>query len=504
VNAEERRKLRTRERRLARRLDRTANAQDRGPVFRTTNVRYEMSEKVTALCAGGVAAAHVVARKLELDRAIDGALHLLKVHAPYHESDHVLNIAYMIFAGGQKLEDLERLRQDEAYMDLVGADRIPDPTTAGDFLRRFDAQDIIALMEAVNRIRVRVWNHQEQSFRDRAIIDADGTIAPTEGEKKRGMGISYNGIWGYHPLIVSLANTREPLYVVNRPGNATSQDDAAHWIDRAIALVRESFREVLLRGDTAFSLTSEFDRWTADGVKFVYGYDACKNLVEMADSLADTAWRPLERKRRVPKTAPRERRENTKEEIVRENGYQNIRLRSEQIAEFSYRPQKCSRHYRMIVVRKNLTVEKGEVHLFDDIRYFFYVTNDERMTPEEVVGHAHARCEQENLIEQLKNGVNAVRVPLYDLVSNWAYMVVASLSWTLKAWMALIQPRSADRDNLLRMEFRRFVNYVMMIPCQVVRGARRVLLRLLSWTDHARILYATVAAARRLAGMPAT
>jgi len=491
-------KLARRKRRLAKRLDRRNRAAADRPVFAAAHVTYEVSERTTATASGGVAAAHMLAKKLGLVDEIDRTLHLLKTHQPYHESDHVTNIAYNIMAGGTRLEDLESLRQDEPYMDSLGAARIPDPTTAGDFLRRFAPTDVIALMDAVNRVRVALWKRQPRELRARAIIDTDGTVTPTDGEKKRGMGLSYKGIWGYHPLVVSLANVREPVYIVNRPGNAPSHDDAAAWIDRAVALAREAFDEVLVRGDTDFSLTENFDRWTDDGVKFVFGYDACPNLVETADSLPNSAWRPLTRKQRSARTRGRDTRENTKDEIVRENGYENVRLRSEDIAEFAYRPGKCSREYRMIVVRKNLTREKGEVRLFDEIRYFFYVTNDPRMAAEEVVGHANARCDQENLIEQLKNGVNALRVPMYDLVSNWAYMVIASLAWTLKAWMGLVQPREADRRDLVGMEFKRFLTCVMRIPCQVVRTARRVIVRVLGYTGRVRLLFETVAAARRL------
>ena len=498
MKAKERRKLEKRRRRIARRLDRRNMPPGDGPVFRGANIVYEVSEKMTAAKAGGVAAAHALAKSVGLVEEIDRALHLFKMHQPYHESDHVLNIAYVMLAGGSKIEDLELLREDEAYMNLLGAARIPDPTTAGDFLRRFSALDVIALMDAVNGIRAGLWKRQPRGFRRLAVIDADGTVTPTEGEKKRGMGLSHKGIWGYHPLIVSLANTKEPLYIVNRPGNAVSHEDSAMWIDRAVELARSAFEEVLVRGDTDFSLTENFDRWTEGGVNFVFGYDAYENLRQIADSVPSGAWRPLARKRRKVKTRGRDRRENTKEEIVRESGYENIRLHSEHVAEFAYRPTKCARDYRMIVVRKNLTVEKGEIHLFDDVRYFFYVTNDPAMTPEEVVRHANARCDQENLIEQLKNGVNALRVPVYDLVSNWAYMVIASLAWTLKAWMGLVQPRESDRDDLLRMKFKKFVHRLMLVPCQVVRGARRVLVRVLAYTGGVRLLFETISAARRL------
>jgi len=504
VNAKERRKLKKKQRRLAKRLDRNNGTADNGPVFKTTNVKYEVSEKGNAVRVGGVAAAHVLAKKVGLARAIDEQLQLLKIHAPYHESDHVLNIAYVMLAGGDKLEDLEMLREDEAYMNMLGARRIPDPTTAGDFLRRFDATDIITLMDLVNEIRVKLWRAQKEEFRGTAIIDADGTDAPTEGEKKRGMSISRKGIWGYHPLLVSLANTREPLFIVNRPGNVVSQDDSVTWIDRAVELTRKAFKDVLLRGDTAFSLTTNFDRWTEDKVRFVFGYDACQNLVQIADSLENSAWRPLERKKREVKTRCRTKRENTKEDIVREKEFKNIRLKCEDIAEFMYRPTNCKNEYRMIVLRKNLTVEKGENHLFDDIRYFFYITNDESMTPEDVVANANERCNQENLIEQLKNGVNALRVPMYDLVSNWAYMVVASLGWTLKAWMALVQPRDKDRDLLLSMKFKKFLNRLMFLSCMVVRRARSILMRALSYTSGLRLVFETNDAARRLGRLPAT
>jgi hypothetical protein len=420
----------------------------------------------------------------------------LKVHLPYHESDHILNIALNVMAGHKKLEDLELLRQDEAYLDLLGAQRIPDPTTEGDFLRRFAPTDVTTLMELVNAVRVKVWQRLPRDQRRRAIIDADGTIAPTDGEKKRGMNWTYKGIWGYHPLLVSLATTREPLYIVNRPGNVVSHDGAAPWIDKAVTLVRQAFDEVVIRGDTDFSLTKNFDRWTDDRVTFYFGYDVRKNLVAEADALPDTAFRRLRRRVKVERQGPpREKRENVKEEIVTANGWTNIRLDSEDVAEFIYQPTACHRTYRMIVLRKNLTKAQGEQALFDEIRYFFYVTNDFSCDAEQVIFEANDRCNQENLIEQLKGGIGALRMPVHDLVSNWAYMVIASLAWTFKAWFALLQPRRADRQTVLAMEFKRFLHVVILIPTQVIRGARRLRLRLLAYRPGIRLIYHVMNAA---------
>jgi len=498
VNAQDARKLRQRKRRIDRRLKpRNFQATDE-PVFSGTSPRYEMSGRTRCARAGGIGAIHAMAKRIGLVEAIDGSLELLKVHLPYHESDHVLNIAYNVLAGNTRLEDLELLRRDEAYTDMLGAPRIPDPTTAGDFLRRFKQADVVALMDAVNEVRVKVWDAQPANVRGTAVIDVDGTMAGTGGEKKEGMALSHKGIWGYHPLVISLANFRDPMYVVNRPGNVPSHQDAAEWIDRAIALCQRSFESVRVRGDTDFSLTKNFDRWDEDGVRFVFGYDAMPHLVQKADSLPDSAWTRLERRPKYEvATQPRARRANAKEAVVVANGYRNIRLASEDVAEVEYSPGACKKTYRLVIVRKNLSVEKGGLWLFDDWRYFFYISNDKSLSAEEVVWESNDRCDQENLIAQLKNGVNALRVPVYDLVSNGAYMVIASMAWSLKAWFGLTLPRRVDREDIVGMEFKRFVNAVVLVPCQVLRKARRLVLRVLAYTSRARLLFRSMEATAR-------
>jgi hypothetical protein len=484
---------------LESRLQRKPYADQPDSMFKDSNLHYEISERGRAIGCGGIGAIHKLVCKLGLDEAINRNVVLLKFHVPYWESDHVLNIAYNVLAGGTCLEDIEQLRNDESYMNALGAERIPDPTTAGDFLRRFDSDWIFGLQETFNEIRRKVWSLQDAAFRKEAIIDVDGTVAETTGQCKEGMDIAYNGIWGYAPLIVTLANTSEALYLVNRPGSRPSSDGAAFWIDQAIDLVASVFRKVWLRGDTDFSLTGNFDRWDDKGVAFVFGYDAKNNLIDMADALPEGRWKRLQRPpRHEVKTQQRCRPENVKEQVIKQREFENIRLESEQVAEFDYRPGQCKKTYRMVVVRKNLTIEKGERRLFEEIRYFFYITNDRTMSMQEVVFFANDRCNQENVIGQLKSGVNALRMPSDGLESNWAYMVIAALAWNLKAWYALVTSAPAARRDILRMEFRRFLTSFIRIPCQVVQTGRRLIFRILSYNKHLETFFSTFEHIREL------
>jgi len=473
--------LAKRKRKIEKRLERRNWEDQERPMFKGSNIEYEMDGRAKGIACGGIGVIHTMARRIGLVKEIDKELHLLKRHLPYHESDHVLNLAYNILAGGEGFEDIELLRQDEGWMDALGAEVIPGATTEGDFVRRFSAGDVMTLMEVMNGRRKKVWEGQPKEFFKKAILNVDGIIAETTGECKEGMDMSHKGVWGYAPLIISLAQTREPLYLVNRSGNAPSHLDSPYWIDRSLDLVEGRFEEVWLRGDTDFSLTEHLDRWD-QRCKFVLGFDAHPNLVRLAQGIGEEQWEELERKPKYAvKTEERERPENVKERIVRERGYKNIRTVSEQVAEFAYRPGKCAKTYRMVVLRKNLTVERGEVALFDEIRYFFYITNDRTMSPAEVVYFSNDRCDHENDLEQLKNGVKALRMPSDDLVSNWAYMVIAGLAWNLKAWVGLWMPNQVLGKQIVRMEFKRFLNTFMRIPCLIVKAGRRITYRVVGY-----------------------
>jgi hypothetical protein len=487
-----RRALEQRRQRLLDRIAPRPAPESEAPMITASNIHYELGQRTHGLAPGGIGALLLVARRTGLIAAIDHDLHLLKRHLPYFESDHVLNIAFNLLAGGRHLEHLERLRNDEVYLDALGAVRIPDPTTEGDFCRRFREADVLDLMEAINTARLHVYAQQPPEFFDEATVDVDGTLVATDAECKEGVDIAYDGTWGYHPLVVTLANTAEPLFLVNRSGNRPSHEGAHLYIDRAIAFCRRAgFRRVVLRGDTDFSQTARLDRWGAiEGVRFLFGMDANEALVARAEGLPADAYSFLER---PPKyaitTAPRQRPEHVKAEVVRRRGFETIHTLEEMVAEFDYRPTACRATYRVVVLRKRLGIDKGSVRVREEYRYFFFITNDRAAAADALVLEANGRCDQENVIAQLKGGVPALKAPVGDLVSNWAYMVMASLAWTLKAWAALLLPEEpgraeehrAERRSWLRMEFATFRAAVIELPCQVVRGGGRLIFRLLSW-----------------------
>ena len=232
MNKKLRQQLNKRKRRLNNRINKAYGFSDsriRGP-----KTKFELAEKQQAVSASGIALILEMIGQLKLRQRIKERVEVFKLYAPYDETDHILNIALNLLAGGTCLEHLEHRRTDEAYLNLLGSRRIPDPTTAGDFCRRFGWFSILMVMQAINKTRQSVWKQQSDSFFDQATIEADGSIVETCGEKKQGIGLSYKGKWGYHRLVVSLAETQEVLYLANRSGNRPSHKHAHFYFDLAV------------------------------------------------------------------------------------------------------------------------------------------------------------------------------------------------------------------------------------------------------------------------------
>lgn len=498
MNGTIRRQLARRQRHIASRLEEAEGGQAPrrgGPEFTVEGLKYEMAERISAIPYGGIGAMLMLAEKAGLRRMVDRHLGVLKQRRPYTDSDHVLNIAFNVLCGGRVLDDIEIRRNDLVYLDALGARTIPDPTTSGDYCRRFDTDRICRLQQIFNETRLEVWRRQPAEFFEQtARIDADGSLVPTSSECKEGMDVSYNGVWGYHPLLVSLANTGEPLWIFNRSGNRPSSEGAEILFDESIELCRRAgFEDILLRGDTDFSLTRHLDRWDEHGVRFVFGYDAHRSFVEQARDIDDGDYRELVRKADEAFAGKRRAKPpRIKDRIIRDRNFLNLSVWSEDLAEFDHKPSAATKTYRIVVLRKIILEERGQQCLGTRDRYFFYITNDRAMTAAEVVAESNDRCNQERLIEQLKGGVRALHAPLNTLHANWAYMVITALAWSLKAWFALMLPvlprwrdkHVAQRDRILRMEFRTFVQHFMLVPAQILRSGRRLIYRLLAWRPH--------------------
>jgi hypothetical protein len=473
-----------RQQNLHRRLAHKNFTASKKPLLGQLPIHYRLSERTRVLAYGGLGAIHTLITKLKLPQTINDHVQVFSRHLPYFESDHILSLCYNMLTGGKTLEEVNRLRRDEAYLDALAVRRVPAPSTAGDFLRRFDEAAILKLQQAINTVRLKVWKKQPRGFRKRATIDVDGTIIQTDAECKEGIDYcAYKRQWGYAPLLVSLAQTREPLFVVNRPGSAVSHLGAAPWIDRALDLVSRVFDEIWLRGDTDFSLTEHFDKWHRRGVKFIFGYDAMPNLVKIAEALPEAAWSLFERPPAYAvKTKTRRKPKRVKQQIVHERGYKKITLVQEDLAEFAYKPGKCRKAYRMLVLRKTEHITRGGQLVEERERYLFYITNEEETTAEAMVLFIDGRCDQENTIEQLKNGVPAFNAPCDTLQANWVAMVIGALAWSLKAWYGLLIEEPRLRHQVVRMEFKQFLERFICLPCQVVRQGRRLLYQIVHFS----------------------
>ena len=444
-----RRKLANSKRRIQRRLDKKDLRGCSQPMMTARNIHYEIAERSRGIASGGIGLIHALARRLGLIDAMDQRLELLKIHLPYHESDHVLGLAYLPLCGGTCLQDLELLRHDEVLLDALGARRLPDPTTAGDFCRRFSPDSIQTLLDIINDTRLKVWADQPAAFFEQARLDMDGFLVETTGQCKQGMDIAYDGTWGYHACVLTLANTGEVLSIVNRPGNRPSHEGAATLVDQATAVCfRGGFRRVLLRGDTKFSQSEHLDRWDDDArVRFIFGFEAMPNLKAHRRGFAGPRLASLATPRPLRGARPHRgsgRTTSRKPWSWPVNSRTSVCDRRRSPNSTTGRPL-AGRRTAWWWSRRIFRWRKARKLLFDRIVYFFYITNEWVDEADEIVFSANDRCDQENVLAQLRGGVRALRAPVDNLESNWAYMVMTALAWNLKAWWALTLPEQPGR-----------------------------------------------------------
>lgn len=466
-----------------------AEGRSRKRQFRHPKLRAEV-EPSESTAYGGLGLAAGLVAKLRVPQTIDEHLSLLQARRPFHESDHVLTHVYNLFVGGSAIEDIADLQHSEPVHRILGTSRIPDPTTAGDFLRRFGELDIAELDRAIDEVQCRAWRSVHGSRKvEQGVVDLDSHVRHVYGDQKEGADFTYKGGFGYHPLVISLAGTQECLRLVNRPGNVASAEGAAGHLERLVPLLKSRFKKILVRGDSAFARQDIFDVCDEHRLHFAMVSSTQPNFADLADSLPERRWKPFRASDAKPlphSDRCRKRGVNRRRHRARERGKRDLKLEKQWVAELDYRPVRSERTYRLIVRRQRIE-ESAQGVLFELWRYRYVLTNlPKSVSAEEVVWETYRRCDQENVIEQLQSGVAAMRMPTGGLLANHAFLVCARLAHNLKAWLAML----ALPAEVARWEWKRFRKAFVYVAARVVLTARTHVLRLAGshrFAEHIRL-----------------
>lgn len=467
------------------------------PVMKNPKPHFEVEDGAPVTLWGGLALVIGFIRSFNVVKRLNDRLSLLKLWLPYSEADHVLALAFNLYIGGRHLEDMADLQQSEAVLRMTGACRLPDPTTAGDFLRRFDEPDrknLLALQQTNDDIQEDVWKRlRKRRARRRkkmplATVDLDGHIEEELGVQKQGADFSYNGKWGFQPLVISLAQTVEVLKLRNRPANGRSSDGVARDLDEVLPRLKPYFERILVRGDSDFDRQDIRRVCHKHGVYVAFvGRDNSANRTRTAMMIEEERWRPYrsrterqeQQRRRRPGYKPRKKKTNRRRARARQRGYKEMCQAGQWVTEQSFEPDGEDATYRLVFRRQLVEHRKGQVHLFDQYRYWSVVTDlPLEMTTTEVIDETYKRCDQENIIEQLGNGVAAWQMPVAEYLGNCAWLEIARLAWNIGKWIALL----ALPPEVVRWEWKRFRRAFVFIAATVVKGGRQIKTRI--YTSH--------------------
>jgi hypothetical protein len=454
----------------------------------------EAETRSQATGLGGLMLTEALCRRFKLAEVIDKHVDVLKRHVPYHESDHVLALAMSLYAGGTCIEDMALLQHDEAVRRMLGACRLPDPTTAGDFLRRFDQQTnpeaLTGLRSANDEIQELVWQRLTRRQRRRrkrslVVIDIDSKIKPLSGEQKEGADFGYTGKWSYHPFMISQAETGECLAVRNRPGSATSAKGVEEVLDELLPRLKKHYGAVLLRGDSAFDRAPVRRVCHQHGVYFAFVSPSFDNREAIAEQLDFQPFRTREaRQRQVRRKRQgyqaRRKDHSRRKQRARECGLKDLQLKQQWLAEAPYRYSR--RHgpkrptYRLVVRRQLIETHSKQQEIFEAYRYRYVLTNlPASFTASDVVDETYLRCDQENLIEQMGSGLAVWRMPVAEFDGNQAWLEIARLAWNMAKWIAQL----ALPDEVLRWKWKRFRLHYVFVPAQLIKRARQTWVRLM-------------------------
>jgi len=428
--------------------------------FRTPPLALQSSNRAPLLSWSGIIVARDLVKRLGIAEAIDGELSLLQRHRPYTESDHVVSMVYNFLTGGEVLLDLERLQGERSFLQVIGAEQFPDPTTAGDFLARFTDEDIGVFQKVMEEVQGRAFELLEEGKKRRGTIDSDSSLYEVYGEKKEGADFSYTNCWSYSGLHLTLSETGDVLYQELREGNRHSSDGVTEVLPGIIERVKKHFCEVRFRGDSAFYKKDLVEICDGRCVEFFIVADQTKRLMGKVFELDGDAWKFFRGKEKQGHTVgskggKRKKRRNYRRAVaLKRKPALKYKGRAE-VASFQYQPTGWEKAYRFVVKRTEL-VEKGDqLSLSEGMKSYAYhiIVTNSRRSDAAVMCIAQRRANQENLIKDFKEGLGLSHVPTGRFNANKIYFKIAALAWNIKTWML----------NLLRLgdgavvRFKRFL-----------------------------------------------
>ena len=457
-----------------------------GRVTRLPRTHVEVDERSEVTPYGGLAIATAFLRRFKVADAIDRHVKVLLLHLPYHESDHVLAQVLNLYVGGTCIEDVANLQHSEAARRIIGACRIPDPTTSGDFLRRLHEKEhqLPGLRSAVDEVQAAVWRRLRRG-RGRcdeawSIVDVDGHVKPLYGVQKEGAEL-YKSTWCYQPLVVSLAGTGECLAIRNRPGNVRSSDGTAGVLDQVLPRVRERGGQILVRGDSDFDRGDVRAACDRAGAYFAFVGRAFQDRPKLVEQIPESAWKPFRTRahrervvrRQRPSYVSRRKKPNRRRQRARARRFTEKQLIKQWMAEV-LQTDVDGKPYRLVIRRQLIEHRQGQRVLFDEYRYRYIVTSlPASVSTQDVIDLTYERCDQENVIEQLGSGLAAWRMPVAEFDGNSAWLEIARLAWNLGKWIALL----ALPAEVVRWEWKRFRQAFVYAAVQVIRRSRQIVLR---------------------------
>lgn len=432
------------------------------------------------LTYSGIALAREVVGKLDIPGRIDHQLSLLKRHKPYSESDHILTMVYNLLTGGECLVDIERLQEQEALKRLLGTESLPDPTTAGDFLARFQDPDIEALQELMAETQQQAFKKLDKNKRRHATVDFDSSIHEVYGQKKEGADFSYNNTWSYHVLYGTLAETGDVLHQQLREGNRTSSWGIEQVLPGIFRRLKGCFQRVRFRADSGFYSKNIVAICEEQADEFFIVAFQTGALMNRVLDLPDSAWKSLYG-RKLPSSKrgkKRRKRKNYKRAITLKRKPDSMFRGKTQVASLYYQPTPWPKPYRFVVTRTQIVdKENNQLYLADDLcRYMYHIiVTNTHYSDSRVIHIAAGRSNQENLIKDFKDGLGLGHVPTGRFLANKAYFLIAALAWNIKTWMLNL----LNIGDAAKLRFKRFL-YLWIYRASVVSptGGNRIVLRI--------------------------